>query len=247
MVILFFNSNIFSSMKNLFYLIASITFLFTQSISAQVNIVVTPDSVYKELPAIEPEISLPSHITNNSGGTVTPRWTRVVEQETPGWTHAFCDKNLCYFGTVSSKTFELTDGEEGLLKPIFYPAEIVGIGVMRLYYISETPGVSWADTAVYVAVGTELVSTVEVELVRDVAVFPNPTDDVLNIVTADANLQGQWRIIDVAGKVWNCSMKGAGTIAGQIPVAHLPVGLYLLHVLTPDGQHLVAKRFTVQR
>ncbi|MFN0216519.1 MAG: T9SS type A sorting domain-containing protein [Saprospiraceae bacterium] len=234
-------------MKNLFYLIASMTLLFTQAITAQVNIVVTPDSVYQELPAIESEIALPSHITNNSGGPVTIRWTRVIEQVTAGWDYAFCDKNLCYLGIVSTKTFDLADGEEGLLKPIFYPFEIAGMGVMRLYYLSETPGVSWADTAVYVAVGTELVGTAEVELVRDVAVFPNPTNDVLNIVTADANLQGQWRITDATGKIWCHSKIGTTPIAGQISIVELPVGLYFLNVLTPDGKHAVAKRFVVQR
>lgn len=234
-------------MKDFFYFLPVMMLFFATSLVAQVNIVVHPDSVYNEVPAIEPEISLPSHITNNTGGSVTIRWTRVVEQETAGWDHAFCDKNLCYLGTVSTKTFELADGEEGLLKPIFYPHEIVGMGVMRLYYISETPGVSWADTAVYVAVGTDLVGTAEVELVRDVAVFPSPASDVLNIVTADANLQGQWRVTDAAGKVWIHSNSGTTLIAGQITVGQLPCAIYFLNVLTPDGQHAIAKPFTVLR
>lgn len=234
-------------MKKSFYLLFALAATSIQMLTAQVNIVVSPDSVYKEDYATEPEISLPSHITNNSGSTVTIRWTRVVEQEPQGWDHAFCDKNLCYFGTVSSKTFELIDGEEGLLKPIFYPNGIAGTGVMRVYLISETPGIMWADTAVYVAVATELVGSVEAELVRDVAIFPSPTSDVLNVVTADADLQGQWRITDAAAKVWCHSKIGTTPIAGQISIKELPVGLYFLHVLTPDGRHVTVKRFVVQR
>ncbi|MBN8679222.1 MAG: T9SS type A sorting domain-containing protein [Chitinophagales bacterium] len=234
-------------MKKSFYLLFALAATSIQMLTAQVNIVVSPDSVYKEDYATEPEISLPSHITNNSGSTVTIRWTRVVEQEPQGWDHAFCDKNLCYFGTVSSKTFELIDGEEGLLKPIFYPNGIAGTGVMRVYLISETPGIMWADTAVYVAVATELVGSVEAELVRDVAIFPSPTSDVLNVVTADADLQGQWRITDAAAKVWCHSKIGTTPIAGQILITELPVGLYFLHVLTPDQRHATVKRFVVQR
>lgn len=57
---------------------------------------------------------------------------------------------------------------------------------MRLYLASETPGVMWTDTAVYVAVATELLGAVEAELVRDVSVYPSPASEVLNVVTADA-------------------------------------------------------------
>jgi hypothetical protein len=234
-------------MKKIHYLLFGAMLYTAQFLTAQVNIVVAPDSVYVESPATESEISLPSHITNNSGDTVIIRWTRVVEQEPQGWDHAFCDKNLCYFGTVGSKTFELINGEEGLLKPIFYPNEIAGTGVMRLYLASETPGVMWTDTAVYVAVATELLGAVEAELVRDVSVYPSPASEVLNVVTADANLQGHWRITDVAGKVWGDSNGAISRIAGQISVAHLPSGIYFLNVLSPDGQHAIAKRFLVKR
>lgn len=234
-------------MKKILHLLCGTMLSTALSLNAQVNIVVSPDSVYKEDYATEPEIAPPSYITNNSGSTVTIRWTRVVEQESQGWDHAFCDKNLCYLGTVGTKTFELINREEGLLKPIFYPHEITGIGVMRLYYASETSGVSWSDTAVYVAVATELVGSVEAELVRDIAIFPSPASDMLTVVTSDANLQGQWSITDPAGKVWCHSKIGTTYIAGQISITELPVGLYCLHVLTLDGRHATVKRFVVQR
>lgn len=218
------------------------TLLFTQAITAQVNIVVTPDSVYQELPAIESEISLPSHITNNSGSPVTIRWTRVIEQETAGWDHAFCDKNLCYFGTVNSKTFELANGEEGLLKPIFYPYEIAGVGVMRLYYLSETPGVSWADTAVYVAVGTELVGTMEVERVRDMTVFPNPTQNTLTVVFADVNFMGKIEITNAQGtEVLQQNVVSANE---QLDIARFPAGMYVLRALSTNGRTVAVRQFS---
>lgn len=234
-------------MKKIFYLLLGAMIAIAPSMTAQVNIVVAPDSVFVSLPATEFEINLPSYITNSTGSTVAIRWTRVVEQLPLGWDHAFCDKNLCYFGSVNSKVFELENGEEGLLKPIFYPKGIPGIGVMRLYYNSETPGISWADTAVYVGEATGISGTVEAKLVRDVAVFPSPAQEVLHVVTADENLQGQWRITDVTGKVWKHSDPKNTAIAGQISVTQLPVGLYFLNVLTLDGKHAVAKRFVVLR
>lgn len=234
-------------MKKILYLLFGAMFLSAHSLTAQANIIVAPDSVFVSLPATETEISLPSHITNNTGGAVTIRWTRVVEQKPQGWDYAFCDKNLCYLGVVGTQTFDLANGEEGALKPVFYPFDIAGIGVMRVYYVSETPGVVWADTAVYVAEATETSGTIEAKLVRDIAVFPSPAQEVLNVVTADANLQGQWRITDATGKVWSGSNGMATRIAGQIPVSELPGGIYFLNVLTPDRRHAAAKRFVVQR
>lgn len=235
-------------MKQIFHLFIAMT-LFSKafSVAAQVNIVVSPDSVYVTVPVEEFEIELPSQITNNSGSPVTIRWTRVVEQKPQEWDVNFCDKNLCYLGIVESKTFDLTNGESGLLKPIFYPNEVTGTGVFRLYLQSETPGVMWADTAVYVGVAADPTSTIEAELVRNVAVYPNPASDVLNVVAADANLQGRWRITDATGKVWGCSNPATTAIAGQISVAQLPAGIYFFHVMTPDGRYATAKRFTVQR
>ena len=234
-------------MKKIFYLLFGAMVATAPSMTAQVNIVVAPDSVFVSLPATEHEINLPSYMTNSTGSSVIIRWTRVVEQEPLGWEHAFCDKNLCYFGSINSKVFELADGESGLLKPIFYPFGIPGIGVMRLYYNSETPGISWADTAVYVAEATGMLGAVEAKLVRDVAVFPSPAQEVLNVVSADANLQGQWRITDATGKIWKFSDPKNTAIAGQISLAQLPAGLYFLNVLTLDGRHAIAKRFVVQR
>ncbi|MEQ1744449.1 MAG: T9SS type A sorting domain-containing protein [Saprospiraceae bacterium] len=219
----------------------------TGNLPAQPNIVVSPDSLYASMPSNEFEIDLLAQIANLTSGTVLIRWTRVIEQKPQEWSVNFCDKNLCYLEVVSTRTFELNNGESGMLKPIFYPNEVPGTGVLRLYLQSETPGITWADTIVYVAVATGLSGTVNIEQVTNVSVFPNPANDMLNVVTADANLQGQWRITDMAGKVWGYSTTGVSTIAGQIPVAHLPAGLYLLNVLTPDGRYAVAKSFTVQR
>jgi len=243
------NHSLFKSvfMKKCLYLSLVLFLAGTGNMAAQPNIVVNPDSLYASTPSTEFEIDLLSQITNLTSGTVTIRWTRVIEQKPPEWTVNFCDKNLCYLEVVSSRTFELNNGESGMLKPIFYPNEVPGTGVLRLYLQSETPGVTWADTIVYVAVATGVSGTVNIEQVTDVAVFPNPVTDILNVVTADANLQGQWRITDTAGKVWRCSTAGVSAIAGQIPVAQLPAGLYFLNIATPDGRHATAKRFTVQR
>lgn len=234
--------------KFLYLLLVLLSAITHHSLTAQVSITVSPDSVYAEKPASEAEISLPSEITNKAGSPVLIRWTRVIEQKPQEWSNAFCDKNLCYLAGVSTKTFTLANNETGLLKPIFYPNATPGMGVMRLYYASETPGITWADTAVYVAVATEVVGTVEVEQVKEIGVYPNPAHDMLQIVTADATLQGEWQITDAAGKVWSRAGQTAGPISGQISVAHLPAGVYLFQVLSGDGQrHIPAKRFTVQR
>ncbi|MBL7797180.1 MAG: T9SS type A sorting domain-containing protein [Saprospiraceae bacterium] len=234
-------------MKKIIYLFLIVLLTNTGNLTAQPNIVVSPDSLYASLPATEFEIDLLAQISNFTGGTILIRWTRVIEQKPQEWTVNFCDKNLCYLEVVSTRTFDMNNGESGMLKPIFYPNEVPGTGVLRLYLQSETPGVTWADTIVYVAVATGVSGTVNIEQVTNVSVFPNPANDMLNVVTADTNLRGQWRIMDAAGKVWNRSDSANSPIAGQIPVANLPVGFYLLDVLNSDGRHIGAKRFGVQR
>ena len=234
-------------MKKIFYLLFGAMLSTAQSLPAQVGINIAHDSLQVSLPVDEPEINFPSSITNQSGGTVTIRWTRVIEQIPPGWNTAFCDKNLCWLGSVSTQTFDLENGEDGLLKPIFEPNEIVGTGIVRLYYNSETQGVTWADTAVYVGIATELVSTFAVERVRDIIVFPNPAQEVLHVVAANANLQGGWRITDATGKVWKCTGATYSAIPGQIPLEQLPSGIYFFQVNTSNGHHLATKRFIIQR
>ena len=230
-----------------FYLFSLTLFLSAKMLVAQVNIALDTDSVHVSAAASQVDIPLPSHITNNTSSPVIIRWTRVVEQRPSGWDNAFCDKNLCYLSGISSKTFELASGEEGLLKPIFYPFNVEGVGVMRLYYISETPGVVWADTAVYVAVATGAVGSVEAELVRDVSVFPNPASDMLYMVSANTEQKGQWAISDILGKVWMRSGEGAEVLPTQISVSQLPAGFYSLNVNMLGGDHHITKPFIVKR
>jgi len=243
-----FINSIYFDMKQILYFFSTMAlFLIAFSATAQVNIFVSPDSMHVTKSAEEFDIEMLAQISNYSGGPVIIRWTRVIEQKPQEWDVNFCDKNLCYLGSVSTRTFEMADAESGMLKPIFYPNSVPGTGVFRLYLQSETPGVTWADTVVYVAVATGLSGAIEAELVRNVAVYPNPASDILNVVTADANLQGRWRITDAMGKVWGCSNPATTAIAGQIQVAQIPAGIYFLNVLTPDGRHAAAKRFAVQR
>lgn len=230
-----------------FYLLLFAVFMPAKMLIAQINITLDTDSVHVSAPASQVDIPLPSHVTNSTGGSVVIRWTRVVEQRPFGWDNAFCDKNLCYLAGVGSKTFELAPGEEGLLKPIFYPFGNEGVGIMRLYYISETPGVVWADTAVYVAVATGAVGSVEVEQVHDISIFPNPATDMLYMVSADAALKGYWNVSDIMGKVWMNSDGGSVALPTQISISQLPVGIFSLNIKISDTDQQVTRRFIVKR
>ena len=77
-------------------------------------------------------------------------------------------------------------------------------------------------------VNTSVTSTVSA---KDPVLFPNPTEDFLNVVLPDASGNASARINDVAGKqVMNTTVRG-----GRLDVSSLRPGLYSLVLSTPSG------------
>ncbi|MFN4254420.1 MAG: T9SS type A sorting domain-containing protein [Saprospiraceae bacterium] len=218
----------------LFLLVATATL----RLAAQ-NIYVLKDSLHKVVPVSQNEIEMKTYLVNNSGSEVTIKWTRTLEQLPTGWTTNFCDNNACYLGTVSTKQFNLMNGDSGLLKPLFYPNGVAGTIVYRVALESVTPGITYTGSVVYVAVAEQSTGTAAVELVKDLAVFPNPTSEVLNVVFADANFSGTLQISDSGGRILLTQTNASAT--STVNIAALPAGFYTLTAISKEGS--VSKGF----
>jgi hypothetical protein len=234
-------------MQRVFYFLLPALLTSLSLVAQSPDIVVLPDSVFVQGDPSDAQIDLPSHIYNNTANPVTIRWTRVVEQAPPAWDYAFCDLNLCYIGIVESEVFELMPGDSGLLKPIFYLNHSGGLGVMRIYLQSETPGVVWADTAVYVAAAGVDVGIDEAELVRDLALFPNPAQHTLQVTLAREIGPSQWYVTDAAGRTAMPRQPATGAFSSQLDISILPVGSYYFHIVSADNRVLASKPFVIQR
>lgn len=229
-----------------FFTTAFFAAIFTVSLNAQASLVLYADSLAKEAPADQFEIDIPNYVYNLSGQTVTMKWTRTLQQPFPnGWVTNFCDNNLCYLGQTSTAQFELAAGDTGLLKPVYYPYETPGTGVIRLKLESLTPAVPFLANIVYVAIATPLTGTAELIALRNgAALFPNPANDALNVVFADADFRGSVRITDAMGRlVLTRSNLGAQE---ELNISTLPAGFYSLQAWTEQGKLVVSKGFTKQ-
>lgn len=205
----------------------------TLRLSAQ-NLYVLKDSLHKEVPVSQNEIEMKTYLVNNSGSAVTIKWTRTLEQLPTGWTTNFCDNNACYLGSVSSKQFNLMSGDSGLLKPLLYPNGVAGTCVFRVKLESTTPGVAYTGSVVFVAVAQQSSGTADAELVKDLAVFPNPTSEVLNVVFADPDFSGTLQISDAGGRILLTETNATAT--STVDIAALPAGVYTLTALSKKGR-----------
>lgn len=221
-----------------------VAFLGLQS-SAQTGLLLKYDTVTNQALDTLNFVDMYNYIINETGSTVTMRWTRTLEQPWPfGWITNFCDFNLCYLAQVTTADFDFEDGDTSLLKPVIYPYGNIGTGVYRIKLESLTPSVPYLVNIVYTLTVTSATGTVEVEEARDLALFPNPAGDVLNVVFADPDFRGALRVIDATGR--EVLSQNAATANEQLGVADLPPGLYVLQAWTADGKLSVSKNFSKQ-
>lgn len=204
------------------------------------------DTMYSEFELVSLSTELKNHIINSGTTTVKIRWTRTIVDITPGWATNFCDKNACFLGSVSTRTFDLFPGDTGLLKPIFYAMGIEGCVVYRLDMVSETVGVDYQKSILFLARttnGCQVLSAGDIEEVTDFAIYPNPSaSGFLKIVFADAGFQGTLDICDSQGRT--VFQKQNATANEQLNISKLPAGTYLLRVTAADGRTFAVRQFS---
>ncbi len=231
-------------MKKLILSLVISTLFCSVSFAQSSGLILHADSLYKEAPASQFQIDMPNYIINNTGQTVTLKWTRTLQQPFPsGWITNFCDDSLCYLNPVSMATFDLPSGDTGLLKPVFYPYGHTGTGIYRIKLESLTPSAPYLVNIVYVAVALESVGTQEQPLVV-ASLSPNPATNMLQLAFGEAGFRGKVQIMDVSGRILqDFQAEGADF---NIDVSAFPKGAYTLVVRPDDGRPAFSKVFLKQ-
>ncbi|MDZ4682840.1 MAG: T9SS type A sorting domain-containing protein [Saprospiraceae bacterium] len=170
---------------------------------------------------------------NNSNNTLQVRWTRKVISITEGWQSAICDKNQCFFPSVSSQPFEFLPNEAARLDVHVYPNDFVGAAVIEVTLVN-TQDTTQSVTGVYffnqVPNGTVDASF------QAVKVYPNPTQGLFTI--SDADQVERVDIFDLAGRTVKQFQYGGGQ---WYSISDLPQGSYIVRLLGGTGQTLVTR------
>lgn len=222
-----------------------VAFLGLNASAQQPGLLLKSDSLNGQADISFAFFEISNYIINNTGDTVTMRWTRTLQQPFPfGWYTNFCDYNLCYLSQISTADFTFDQGDTSLLKPVFYTVETPGTGIFRVKLESLSPGVNYLHNIVYIATATEASGAVEVQQARDVALFPNPAGDVLHAVFVDPDFRGSLRVTDAMGRVVLTQPNAAAN--EDLQIGGLPAGFYVLQAWTEDGHLLLNKGFSKQ-
>lgn len=170
---------------------------------------------------------------NNGTDTLQVRWTRKVINITEGWQSAICDKNQCFFPSVSSQPFEFLPGEAARLDVHVYPNDFTGSAIIEVTLVN-TEDTTQSVTGVYYF-NQETNGTLDVKL-ETVKVYPNPAQDVFTI--SDVDDVARIDLFDLAGRTVKQFQYGDGQ---WYSISDLPQGSYLMRLLSADGQSLVTR------
>ncbi len=183
-----------------------------------------------------------THLINNSAGSVDFVWERIVYDMPEEWSAPFCDKNNCYAPFTTTAAFNLVSGESGLLKPIFTPNEVEGIGTMKIRIYSITPGMSFDDTVTFQATTTGYIGINDIVAASSINIYPNITNSTFYI-TSDASIPAYYSIISASGS----SIIRQNTLNWQsnksvVDIAQLQAGLYHVVLFDRAPSPLVSKQ-----
>ncbi len=199
----------------------------TQISTAQ--IVITPDPVYLEgIEAGDLNGIAHSFVENQSSGNMNITWERTIIDMTEGWASAVCDLNQCYLSHISSQAFGLGSGLEGLLDVYVYPNDIEGSAIIEMeVFATNDPSVNYTATY-YFNQGT---SGIAERLTEAIKVYPNPTQDYVNIESPTDVYRVQ--LFDVSGKM---VISVATNGAQRFSIENLSSGNYILKMMDINSE-----------
>jgi len=187
-------------------------------------------------------IEAPTYIVNNSGSSVDFKWERIEYNLPAGWNASFCDKNNCYAPSTTTATFNLISGESGLLKPIFTPDEIEGLGIMKVRIYSITSGTTFDDTVTFQATTNGLVGTNDLAEASSIEIYPTITNGSVYLTTALIQPH-YYTIINSEGRtIYNLKPLQWHSNNSEIDISPLNAGLYYVLLYSQKQALLVSKR-----
>ena len=176
------------------------------------------------------------YMTAPSPETITFKWETITNTFPPEWEITLCDYTDCFFEIPASGTMteitdaQMTSGVQGFLKLTCNPGTTYATGVAE-FYVYDAADYSRGDTVSFTLRNINQLSTPEQSL--EFSVYPNPTDDFLNLNNQNNEVLS-YGLFNISG-----SQVLTGTVAAlkseKIDLSALPRGIYFLDVHTDSG------------
>jgi hypothetical protein len=181
-------------------------------------------------------------ITNTSNSKLVLNWIRISNTLPNIWQYTTCDNVFCYGGVPSgTKTMDtIPIGGQSFLNLGIEPGNDLGLGQVKIYvyqegYYSQGDTLTWNISTTAVGISEYTDSDL-------ISMYPNPANDVVNILFKKEYNGSTVRIIDLMGrKVMEEDITG---MLNAINVSNLTTGSYFL--IIENKEHLISKRFIKQ-
>ena len=182
------------------------------------------------------------NMTTASPENITFQWELISNSMPSEWVATLCDYTDCYTEIPANGTMDpisagdMSSGIEGYLKITCNPGTTYGTGVVE-FYVYDQADYNRGDTISFTLHNVNSLSTPEETL--EFSVFPNPTEDFVNVSNQNNEVLS-YGLFNIAGsQVLN------GTVAAleseKIDLSALPKGIYFLDVKLDSGLNKTEK------
>lgn len=170
------------------------------------------------------QVTAKSLITNNSSDSMF-QFERITFNSCDFET-AVCDQNLCYPPDTSIQNFKFSSGTNFDMKVNFYPYNNDGHCTV-LIYVRSIANPEIYDSCYYSMQTTDFTSIEDLKKNSKVKLYPNPSNDVVQIETENKQ-SFDVAIYDVLGN----EVKTVTNTLNNTPIniAELPKGIYVLKI-----------------
>ena len=215
-------------------------FMMSSILIGQITIEADVNPSFKDGLQNEFEIVAKVMVTNNGATTSTFTWVRNEDNLVEGWLSSVCDKTMCWFTGVSSKSFELTPGESSILDLHVMPLDICGEGFGLITLTDDNDPNNSIEVRYDITANTldgsdcTFTSSVNNFKLDYVQVYPNPANDFFTLTDVPANLEfiHVYNILGSKVKTYN-ALHG-----NNYNISDLNKGLYLVNLTNAKGENL---------
>ena len=176
-------------------------------------------------------------LTNETTEALAFRWKFVANTFPAEWTFSICDLGSCFPIPPDSNDMSLTTvgGDAYFICHTSFNG-FIGAGEIQLF-VFELGDEAQGDTVTFRYSTTNVVGTETLSLSKpDLALFPNPTSDFVNLITAGGTEIGLVIVYNILGQPVFEKKMGVGVPGQAIPVGYLNPGQYFLSVMYTNGE-----------
>lgn len=217
-------------MQNIIILVA-VLFAATNIIFAK-NYTLVPNDTIFLIGELEDLQTLTIQQLNISKDTINLKWKLIKSNLPENWEASVCDNSFCYTSLV----------ESGIMTPIFpddygfillhiTPKIKLGESVIQ-YAVWDDSKPSEIDTLTFI-LKVEKTTNAEFQLEPMVYIYPNPTNDILNISNTSIN-NSSYTITDILSKQVQSGLIFSNI--NQVSLINLSTGLYFLEIKDNKGK-----------